>query len=188
MKRQPSLQKGNCVAGTSANLLAYKRLTHARPRLGSCTIWLWTALESRPMMIRAPGTLIPASLVLVACATLGGIRSEPLDNGVASRFPVPFDSVMAVVPEAVVAAGLGLKESQCYARYTCMVIGTRGFSLSRSGSLGSMARVVVEAAGDETIVRVLSRRRIAKQTQAREDYASEILSQIEVRLGLTPGT
>jgi hypothetical protein len=51
-----------------------------------------------------------------------------------------------------------------------------------------MARVVVEAAGDETIVRVLSRRRIAKQTQAREDYASEILSQIEVRLGLTPGT
>jgi hypothetical protein len=46
----------------------------------------------------------------------------------------------------------------------------------------------VEAAGDETIVRVLSRRRIAKQTQAREDYASEILSQIEVRLGLTPGT
>jgi hypothetical protein len=63
------------------------------------------------MMIRAPSTLIPASLVLVACATLGGIRSEPLDNGVANRFPVPFDSVMAVVPEAVVAAGLGLKES-----------------------------------------------------------------------------
>jgi hypothetical protein len=132
------------------------------------------------MMIRAPGTLILAPLVLVACATLGGIRSEPLDNGVANRFPVPFDSVMAVVPEAVVAAGLGLKESQW--------IGTRGFSLSRSGSLGSMARVVVEAAGDETIVRVLSRRRIAKQTQAREDYASEILSQIEVRLGLKPGT
>ncbi len=66
--------------------------------------------------------------------------------------------------------------------------GSRGFSLSRSGSLGGMARVIVEAAGDETIVRVLSRRRIAKQTQAREDYASEILSQIEVRLGLTPGT
>jgi hypothetical protein len=57
--------------------------------------------------------------------------------------------------------------------------GSRGFSLSRSGSLGGMARVIVEAAGDETIVRVLSRRRIAKQTQAREDYASEILSQIE---------
>jgi ribulose 1,5-bisphosphate synthetase/thiazole synthase len=66
-----------------------------------------------------------------------------------------------------------------------MVIGTKGASFGPSGSWGSMARVVVEAAGDDaTVVRVLSRRRMAKQVAAKEDYSSEILSQIGVRLGL----
>jgi hypothetical protein len=50
--------------------------------------------------------------------------------------------------------------------------------------MGSMARVVVEAEENATLVRVLSRRRIAKQTAAKDDYSPEILSQIGVRLGL----
>ncbi len=135
-------------------------------------------------MFRVFSVLVAGSLVMTSCATVGGLRSEPLDGGVARRFPVPFDSVMAVVPYAVVAAGLGLKESQCPSESMCMVIGTKGLNVGPSGSMGSMARVVVEASGDATIVRVLSRRRIAKQVAAKEDYSAEILSQIEVRLGV----
>ncbi len=136
-------------------------------------------------MIRTLIALLPSSLLLVACATVGGLRSEPLDQGVARRFPVPFDSVVAVLPQAVASAGLGLEESQCTGESMCMVIGTKGASFGPSGSWGSMARVVVEAAGDDaTVVRVLSRRRMAKQVAAKEDYSSEILSQIGVRLGL----
>ncbi len=136
-------------------------------------------------MVRALIVLFPSSLLLVACATVGGLRSEPLDRGVARRFPVPIDSVIAVVPDAVVSAGLGLKESQCTGVSMCMIIGTKGASFGPSGHWGSMARVVVEAVGDDaTVVRVLSRRRMAKQVAAKEDYSSEILSQIGVRLGL----
>ena len=135
-------------------------------------------------MRRALMASVPSLLVVVSCATAGGLRNEPLDRGVARRYPVPFDSVMAVVPDAVVSAGLGLKESQCHGDSLCIVIGTEGMTVGPSGNMGSMARVVVEALGDATIVRVLSRRRIASQVAAKEDYSSEILSQIEVRLAL----
>ena len=121
--------------------------------------------------------------MLTACATVGGLRSEPLDMGVAKRFPVPLDSVMAVLPDAIVASGLGLEESHCSGSM-CMVIGTKGFSIGPSGSWGSMARVVVQADGDSAVVHVLSRRRRASETAAKEDYHAEIFSQIEVRLGL----
>lgn len=135
----------------------------------------------RPLLILAPGALL-----LVGCATVGGLRQEPLDQGVARRFPLPIDSVMAVVPQAVTAAGLGLEESHCYSESVCLVIGTEGMRIGPAGHMGSMARVVVEAVGDETVVRVLSRRRLANQVAAKEDYSPEILSQIAVRLGL-PG-
>jgi hypothetical protein len=128
--------------------------------------------------------LIPLMLLATACATVGGLRTEPLDRGVAHRFPVRFDSVMAIVPDAITASGLHLKESQCFGDSTCVVIGTVGLTIGASGNMGSMARVVVEAAGHATIVRVLSRRRIGSQEAAKEDYSPEILSQIAVRLGL----
>ena len=134
-------------------------------------------------MFRASRLLLVGWVGLTACATVGGLRSEPLDRGVARRFAVPFDSVIAVVPEAISAAGLDVKESQCTGSF-CLVIGTKGLSIGPSGSMGSMARVVVEADGNATVVRVLSRRRIAKQTAAKDDYSPEILSQIGVRLGL----
>lgn len=128
--------------------------------------------------------LIPLLLLSSACATVGGLRNEPLDQGVSRRFAIPFDSVMAVVPDAIVASGLDFRESQCYDDSTCMVIGTVGLSIGLSGNMGSMARVVVEAAGETTIVRVVSRRRIGSEVAAKEDYSPEILSQIAVRLGV----
>lgn len=128
-------------------------------------------------------TVMLGLAALTACATVGGLRSEPLDRGVAKRFPVPLDSVMTVLPDAIVASGLGIEESQC-TDAMCMVIGTKGFSIGPSGSWGSMARVVVQADGESTIVHVLSRRRRADETAAKEDYHAEIFSQIEVRLGL----
>ena len=50
--------------------------------------------------------------------------------------------------------------------------------------MGSMARVVLRADGEATVVHVLSRRRRADQTAAKENYHDEIFSQIEVRLRL----
>ena len=47
-------------------------------------------------MFRASRLLLVGWLGLTACATVGGLRSEPLDRGVARRFAVPFDSVIAV--------------------------------------------------------------------------------------------
>ncbi len=136
-------------------------------------------------MNRVPMILLPGALLTLACATVGGLRQEPLDQGVVRRYPVPFDSVMTVIPDAVVAAGLGLKESQCIGDSVCVVIGTKGLTVGLSGNMGSMARVVVEASGDATVVRVITRRRVGTQEAAKEDYSPEILSQIEVRLGLS---
>lgn len=136
-------------------------------------------------MNRAPLLLLLAALLTGACATVGGLRQEPLDHGVARRYPVPFDSVMTVLPDAVVAAGLGVKESQCTGDSLCVVIGTKGLTLGPSGNWGSMARVVVEAHASATVVRVITRRRIGSEEAAKEDYSPEILSQIAVRLGLS---
>lgn len=135
-------------------------------------------------MRRAILASVLSPLVLMSCATVGGLRNEPLDRGVARRYPAQFDSVMGVVHAAVVSAGLDLKESECHGDSVCVVIGTEGMTVGPSGNMGSMARVVVEAAGDATIIRVLSRRRMANQVAAKEDYSLEILSQIEARLGL----
>ena len=85
----------------------------------------------------------------------------------------------------LVASGLGLKESQC-TNSMCMVIGTKGLTVGPSGNMGSMARVVLQADGESTVVHVLSRRRVADQTAAKEYYHDEIFSQIEVRLKLDP--
>ncbi len=105
----------------------------------------------------------------------------------ARRFPVPFDSVLTVVEDAVSAAGLGIDEARYVGPSSYTVIGTKGLTVGASGNMGSMARVVVEAAGDHTIVRVISRRRVGSQVAAKGDYSPEILSQIQVRLGLEGG-
>ena len=90
-------------------------------------------------------------------------------------------------PDAVEAAGLDLHEYNCDDFGMCLVIGTKGWSVGLSGNLGSMARVVVEDAGDFTVVRVLSRRRAGNEEAAEDDYSAAILSQIEVRLQVAGG-
>ena len=65
-----------------------------------------------------------------------------------------------------------------------MVIGTKGLTIGPSGNWGSMARVVLQADGESTVVHVLSRRRRGDETAAKESFVS--IEKAERQLGYAP--
>jgi hypothetical protein len=120
------------------------------------------------------------TVIMVGCATVGGIMSEPLDRGVVRYFDAPPGEVRAAAYDAMLGAGLILDEVDEVAAGTWMLVGKR---TTREWTAGEVVRVVVEPADESgALVRVLSKRRISINVTAKGDYSDEIFDQIEFRL------
>lgn len=125
-------------------------------------------------------TGLAAVLLLAACATTGGMRSAPLDEGTSRVFAGEYDQVLRAAREAVVEAGLAVEEVDKINDTAWMIIAKKGMS---GWSWGELVRVVVEKTGPEsTSVRVASQRKVATSIAAKGDYSVAILSNIELKL------
>ena len=120
--------------------------------------------------------LIGCVVLFGACATVGGIRSEPIDSGVSRTFSADYDRVSRAVLEAIGQVGLKVDQTR-QARDQLMIIAKKGVS---AFSYGELVRVVVEkSAFTETTVRVTTQRRLATNVTAKGDWSKSIFSAME---------
>lgn len=127
---------------------------------------------------------LPMILALVilasACATTGGLKQEPLDQGVSRTFTGNYDTILKAARDATVAAGLHLESVDKVDDHTWTLVGKKDAS---AWSWGELVRVVVQqTAADTTTVRIISKKRMATNVGARGDYSQTIFSDMELKL------
>lgn len=119
-----------------------------------------------------------AALVIgAACASTGGLRSEPLDQGEAKFYAAPLAVVEPAARQAVLSAGLGVDTVSQLDSLTWMIIAKKGMSLF---SYGELVRVVVQQTSEGPVaVRVFTKRRLATNITARGDWSGRIFEQLD---------
>lgn len=116
---------------------------------------------------------------LTACATTSGMRREPLDEGVERRYQAPVLEVVNAAREAVTGAGIEIKEVQKVDERTWMILGNKSAGVA---SWGELVRVVIEGTERQSIVRVVTKRRLATNVTAEDDWSRSIFDQLELIL------
>ncbi len=127
-----------------------------------------------------PGSIVVAGFFLclatTSCATTGALKREPLDAGTSQTYSAPLNRVVSAAREAVAQAGFQIDDVVHPNDSTWMVIGKRGAGFF---SYGELVRAVVQpATGGQTVVRVVTHRRLATDITAKGDYSHAILSSI----------
>jgi hypothetical protein len=119
-------------------------------------------------------------MVLSACATSGGLKQEPLDQGVSRTFIGNYDTILKAARDATIAAGLHLESVDKVDEHTWTLLGKKDASV---WSAGELVRVVVQQTGpDSTAVRIISKKRMATNVAARGDYSQAIFNDMELKL------
>jgi hypothetical protein len=117
---------------------------------------------------------------LTSCATTGGLKQEPLDQGVSRAFTGNYDTILKAARDATVAAGLHLESVDKVDEHTWTLVGKKDAS---AWSWGELVRVVIQQTGpDTTTVRIISKKRMATNVGARGDYSQAILNDMELKL------
>jgi hypothetical protein len=124
--------------------------------------------------------LVGLALLSVACASTGGLRTEPLDAGVGREFSGDYAAVLRAAEQAVLGAGLTVDSYEEVNDSTAVIVGKKGMS---AWSWGELVRVVVQkSAADRVAVRVFTRRKMATNVTAKGDYSETIFANIELAL------
>jgi hypothetical protein len=116
----------------------------------------------------------------MGCASAGGMRSAPLDLGVARTFDASYDRVLRAAREATVASGLAIDSFEQPDSITAVIVAKKGTS---AFSWGELVRLVVqEVDSTHALVRVYSKRKLATNVTARGDYSTTIFQNVELSL------
>lgn len=118
-----------------------------------------------------------------ACASVQGVRSQPLDAGDVHFYAAPFGDVVAATRAAVLALEINVQDTATVDSTTWMVLGTKGMSLV---SYGEVVRVIVHRTSDGPVaVRVVTKRRLATNVTA-HNWADAIFEKLDVTLHQQP--
>ena len=121
----------------------------------------------------------PVLLVLAAaCASTGGMRSEPIDEGEARVYTAPLTVIAPAVQQAVLAAGLDVDGVSQPDSATWMIVAKKGMSFF---SWGELVRVVAQETPDRAavVVRVFTKRRLATNITAKGDWSGTIFDELD---------
>jgi hypothetical protein len=122
---------------------------------------------------------VACAALAVACASVQGVRSEPLDAGDVHFYAAPFGDVVAATRASVLALEISVQDTATVDSTTWMVLGTRGMSLV---SYGEVVRVIVHQTSDGPVaVRVVSKRRMATNVFAR-NWSDSIFEKLDAIL------
>jgi len=116
------------------------------------------------------------TLITVACATAGSVRSPPLDAGEAKFYASPLPVVTQATRLAMLSAGLAVDTMSQPDSLTWMILGHRGLSLL---SYGEVVRVIVQQVPEGAVaVRVVTKRRLATNITAK-DWSHPIFERLD---------
>ena len=144
---------------------------------------MWDA-HSRSKKLRAGrGHLVAvaAAGALAACASVGGMRSAPLELGVVRRYNAELHDAVLAARTALGGSQLEIEEVKQIDDRTWYIIAKRS---SGEWTHGELIRVVCEEVAEgEVAIRILTRRRIGVELTAKGDWSEELFSQIGLELG-----
>jgi len=127
--------------------------------------------------IRTTVCALAALALGAACASTGGLRSEPLDRGEAKFYATPLAVVAPAARQAVLSAGLEVDTVSQLDSLTWMIIAKKGMSLF---SYGELVRIVVQQTVEGAVaVRVFTKRRLATNITARGDWSGRVFEQLD---------
>ena len=119
---------------------------------------------------------------LTGCGTVEAMRTAPVNEGVPRPYAGDYYEVTRAAYEAVQALGLHVEEVRQISPVTWHVIATSGAS---AFSWGELVRVSVQRRPTSHVaVWVLTRRRLATNFTARDDYSPEIFQRMDFTLSL----
>ena len=115
-----------------------------------------------------------------ACASVGGMRGEPLHVGVQRNFNSDIRSAVVASRNACMGSQLEIEEVTKVSDGTWYIIAKR----SRAGwTWGELVRIVIEEAGEgEVAIRIFTRRRMDANIAAKGDWSEELFGQIALEL------
>lgn len=123
---------------------------------------------------------VPLTLVLAACSTMGGMRTEPLDAGATRLYSADLRTAVAATRNALIGSALDIDDVEQVDDQTWMFLAKRNTS---RWSHGELIRVIVQQTGaDVVVVRVLSKRRVAVEFTARSDWSDAVFAQLALDL------
>jgi hypothetical protein len=128
--------------------------------------------------------LIFTAVAIVGCATMGGLKKAPLNEGQSQTYTSEFKTVLKAAQSAAAESGLRIEETYQPDGDTWAMIGKTGMSTNAIGtSYGTLVRVVVKKISEnQTKVTVLTKKKSAMDIQAKGDYSKSILGNITIKL------
>ena len=119
-------------------------------------------------------------LMLGACSTMAGMRTEPLDAGVARRYHADLQTAVAATRQALNGSALDVDDVERVSDDTWMFLAKRNTS---RWSHGELVRVLVQQTSPDIVtIRVLSKRRAAMEFTARSDWSDAVFAQLALDL------
>ena len=144
---------------------------------------MWNA-NSRSLTLRVGrGHLVAVAVAgtLVACASVGGMRSAPLEQGVVRHYEAELHDAVFATRTALGGSQLEIEEVKQIDNRTWYIIAKRS---SGEWTHGELVRVVCEEVAERDIaIRILTRRRVGVEFTAKGDWSEELFSQIALELG-----
>ena len=123
-----------------------------------------------------------ASASLTGCRTVGGMRTAPVNEGVLRSYTADYSDVTRAAYDAVQSIGLTVDEVAQVDPATWHVIANAGAS---AFSWGELVRVSVQRhPGMPVAVWVLTRRRLATNITAKDDYSPDVFQRMDFTLRL----
>ncbi len=118
--------------------------------------------------------------VTAACASVGGMRSAPLDEGVVRHYETDLRTATLASRNALAGSQLEIEEVTQLNETTWSIIAKRS---SGAWTYGELIRIVCEEISEgDVAIRILTRRRGALNITAKGDWSEELFSQIALEL------
>lgn len=123
-------------------------------------------------------------VVAAGCASMGGLRDDPLDAGKERTFEAPFPEIVDAARDAVEGAELQIEDAYQPKENVWVILSKKGTS---AWSWGELVRVVVVGPeetdqAEETVVRVVTKTKGTLNVAAKGDYSETIFSSIALAL------
>ena len=124
--------------------------------------------------------LIIAIATSLSCATMAGMRTEPLDMGVAKVYETDLRTAVRSTRNALLGSALEIDDVEELDASTWMFLAKRK---SGQWTAGELVRVIVEeTAENEVTIRIISKRRSAMNITARSDWSDAVFAQLALDL------
>jgi len=128
------------------------------------------------------GYLVAIALAgtLAACASVGGMRSAPLEQGVVRHYNAELRDAVLAARTALNGSQLEIEEVKQVNDRTWYIIAKRS---SGEWTHGELIRLVCEEVAErEVAIRILTRRRVGIEFTAKGDWSDELFTQIALEL------